>query len=188
MCADECVSLMHVCVCVRQMARVPSTPMYERRSCRRFASLALRVCSVRGCVSSLRVCAVAACFLSAATGDQCCGPDGGRRRALSLTWEPPRRAHKAKTRHFEILWCFFFFFFFKSKVTAELKVIHRLTHCCFYCLIKDNLVFPKVLYYVLWVCLKTTLTQCVYMTLKKNELLCSPDYDRIFKMHVYTSV
>ena len=83
---------------------------------------------------------------------------------------------------------FFFFFFFKSKVTAELKVIHRLTHCCFYCLIKDNLVFPKVLYYVLWVCLKTTLTQCVYMTLKKNELLCSPDYDRIFKMHVYTSV
>lgn len=60
-----------------------------------------------------------------------------------------RRAHKAKD---EALWDFMVgFVFFKSKVTAELKVIHRLTHCCFYCLIKDNLVFPKVLYYILWV-------------------------------------
>lgn len=108
MCADECVPLMHVHVCVRQMARVPSTPMFERRSCRRIASLALRVCSVRGCVSSLRVCAVAACFLSAATGNQCCGPDGSRRRALRLTWEPPRRAHEEKD---EALWDFMVFFF-----------------------------------------------------------------------------
>ena len=32
------------------------------------------------------------------------------------------------------------------------------------------------------------ITQCVYMTLEKTELLCQSDYDRIFKMHVYTLV
>ena len=31
-------------------------------------------------------------------------------------------------------------------------------------------------------------TQCVYMTLKKTELLCQSDYDVIFKMHVFTLV
>ena len=33
-----------------------------------------------------------------------------------------------------------------------------------------------------------TFTQCIYMTLKKNELLAQSDCVRIFKMHVYTLV
>ena len=35
---------------------------------------------------------------------------------------------------------------------------------------------------------RTCISQCVYMTLKKNELLGQSDYDRIFKMQVYTLV
>lgn len=139
LCKSMCV---FVCACKRsvkqtlwrQMAPVPSTPMFEHCSCRRIASLAACVFCC-GCVPPC-VCVPWQCVTLRSDRDWCCGPwwyqreERQQTESSGLTWEHPRQ----HTREVEA----------QYKVTAELKVIHSLTHCCFYHLIKDTLIFPKV--------------------------------------------
>lgn len=105
-------------------------------------------CSPAGALRrSLRVCSVAGVFLPACVchgsvslhsdRDWCCGPDGIRERSASrqslesLGNTPPDNA-EANRRHFV------FYGFFNA------GLIHPLTHCFLYCLIKNTLIFLTV--------------------------------------------
>ncbi len=154
-CVQESVCLcksMRVCLCVH--ASVLPNRRHGDRWLRCPPHPCLSTAHAGGLRSSLRVCSVAGVFLpacvcrgsvllSAATGIGAAAPDGirersaSRQRALDSRGNTPDNTQE--TRRHSV-----FYGIFKYKVTAELKVIHSLTHRCFYCLIKDTLISPKV--------------------------------------------
>lgn len=105
-------------------------------------------CSPAGALRrSLRVCSVAGVFLPACVchgsvslhsdRDWCCGPwwyqrEERQQTEPGITWEHPPDNAEANRRHFV------FYGFFNA------GLIHPLTHCFLYCLIKNTLIFLTV--------------------------------------------